>query len=235
VELSTNPITINPSEVLGAGESPKMREIRRRFKPLASQTVELVKLTEHQEGDSAETVPEFMNYIGRQLLGKVAEYQASLVAWGDGVEPQWWLDGYDEPAPAPEPVAVVAEEVCEDVEEPMKKSSAKAPPKRSPALNFSKPVKMQMLQVDTSIQSGMTQEMLDELEAPKEKLVVNSLLASIKGGLKALRKVEVPPKPIVSDPLACAFNMEVLAKRRAAFEGLNDVNDDADEWSVDDD
>jgi hypothetical protein len=28
---------------------------------------------------------------------------------------------------------------------------------------------------------------------------------------------------------------QVLAKRRAAFEGLNDVNDDADEWSVDDD
>lgn len=28
VEVSKNPININPSEVVGAGENPKMREIR---------------------------------------------------------------------------------------------------------------------------------------------------------------------------------------------------------------
>jgi len=225
-------MTINPSEVIGAGENPKMREIRRRFKPLASQTVELVKLTEISE-PQGDVIPEFMNYIGRQLLAKVAEYQASIVAWGDGVEPQWWLDGYDEPVPSEIPAEKT--EVVEEVEEEvvMMKKSTLPPPKRQPAINFSKPVKSQM--IDSTSQSGMTQDMIDDLEAPKEKLFVSNLLASIKGGLKALKKVEIPPKPIVQDPLACAFNMEILNKRRAALEGLNDVNDDADEWSVEDD
>lgn len=160
------------------------------------------------------------------------QYQASIVAWAEGVEPQWWLDGYEE-----EPV----EEVVEDVE-PVESAAGGPPPPPSggpppppppppklPPINFSKPPKLGM--IDTTRQSAMTDEMLQELEdKPKTKLFIDELLIAVKGGLSNLKKVEIPPKPVVEDPLACAFNLEILNSRRAAIEGLHDKEEDDDDW-----
>jgi len=238
VEFKATNFSINPSEVVGAGENPKLREIKRRFKPLAAQTVELVKLTEVRDGEVTD-IPEFMTYCGRQLLAKVAEYQASVVAWANGEEPQWWLDGYEE--------EVVEETPAEDApaepaEKAMVKGAPPPPPKggvppppppkgRPPPINFSKPVLGMKLAIDESATTGMTSDMIAALEAPKQTLFIDELLMAVKGGIKNLRKVEIPPKPVISNPYECAFDLELLNKRRAAIEGLHDKEED--DWSQD--
>jgi len=230
IEFKDKNFNINPSEVVGAGEDPRLREIKRRFKPLAAQTVELVRMTEVNP-DEATDIPEFMTYCGRQLLSKVAEYQASIIAWAAGEEPQWWLDGYPEDEEIPEEPAVVEETPADGG---MKRGGAPPPPPppkgRPPPINFSKPpIKLEM--IDTSSASSMTTDMIEKLEAPKERLFVDELLIAVKGGIKNLRKVEIPPKPVVKDPYVCAFDMELLNKRRAAIEGLHDKEED--DWSND--
>ena len=62
-------IFINPSEVIGAGEHPMMQEIRRKFKPIASQSVDLIKFTEKEDVD----MPEFMTYVGCTLLQTIVQ------------------------------------------------------------------------------------------------------------------------------------------------------------------
>jgi len=59
VELSTKNIQIKADEVVGAGESVQLREIRRRFKPLGPAVVDLVKITEQVD----KGVPEFMQWV----------------------------------------------------------------------------------------------------------------------------------------------------------------------------
>uniref|UniRef100_A0A6B2KY75 Peptidase C2 calpain domain-containing protein n=1 Tax=Arcella intermedia TaxID=1963864 RepID=A0A6B2KY75_9EUKA len=220
LELSKNNIVINPAEVVGAGEDPEMREIRKRFKPLGARCVELVQLTE-----SSTTLPEYFKYIGRTLLQTVSQFQDSIVAWGENKEPDWWLEGYEEeyeepassaPAPPPPP--------------PSGGPPPPPPPPKEPPINFSKPVRAKMVESDRT--SAMTQEMMDELEN-KKNAFVDELLSAVKGGIKTLKKVEVPPKPIVEDPTVCAFNLEILNKRRAALEGLHDEEDawSDEEWN----
>jgi len=223
VEFSKDQIVINPAEVVGAGEDPQMRELRRRFKPLASRTVELVQLTE--EGKD---MPEFMKYIGRTLLSTVAQFQDSVVAWGETVEPKWWTDGYEE-----ENNEEVAPAVSAPPAPPTGGPPPPAPPKAPPGppVNFSKPGKSIM--IDPGRASGMTSEMISNLEN-KPKNFMDELFTTISSGLKNLKKVEIPPKPVIEDPLVCAFNLEILNKRRAAIEGLHDKESDGwsdDEWN----
>jgi hypothetical protein len=224
LEFSKENIIINPAEVVGAGEDPEMREIRKRFKPLAARSLELVQLTE-----SSATLPEYFKYIGRTLLQTVSQFQDSIVAWGDNKEPDWWLEGYEEEYY--EEPATQETKAASPPPPPPIGGPPPPPPKAPPPINFSKPVKSQMVNVDRT--SSMTQEMMEELEN-KKTLFVDELLRAVQGGIKALRKVEIPPKPVVEDPTVCAFNIEILNKRRAALEGLNDKEEtwsDNDEWN----
>jgi len=221
VELSKDSIVINPAEVVGAGEDPAMRELRRRFKPLSSRTLELVQFTE-----STSSLPEHLKFIGRTLLQTTAQFQDSVVALADNVEPQWWLDGYEEEYPAEEPAGTATSSGGPPPPPPPMPDAP--PPPKLPPVNFSKPVKMQM--VDAGKQSAMTQDMMDALEAKKQNFL-DELLTAVQGGIKNLKKVEAPLKPPPpSNTFDCAFNIEILNKRRAAIEGIHDKPDDDDTW-----
>lgn len=126
-----------------------------------------MKVTEKEEGN----IPEFMTYVrpcpidylqhkvSRTLLQTIVQYQASIVAWAEGVEPQWWLDGYDE-----EPVEEVGEIPAGGPPPPPigGPPPPPPPPPKLPPINFSKPPKLGM--IETSAQSFMTAEMITELE-----------------------------------------------------------------------
>lgn len=104
--------------------------------------------------------------MSRTLLQTVVQYQASIVAWAEGVEPQWWLDGYDEEEPV--------EEIAEDGDDTPVATGGPPPPPgggpppppppppKLPPINFSKPPKLGM--VNTERQSGMTDDMIKDLE-----------------------------------------------------------------------
>jgi len=228
-------MTINPAEVVGAGESAQMREINRRFKPLGQQCVELVKVTESAPEDAG--VPEFMKDIGRQLLQIVAQYQKSIVAWGDDTEPEWWTAGYEEEYDE-EPEGTDEPENAD--EEPAGKYQnhlqlaivVYPPPARKPVIvNFSKPPQAKM--VDAGKQAAISDDQINELEnKASTKVFVDDLLSKIQGGLANLKKAVIPPKPVVTDPFGCAFNIELLNERRA-IEGLHDEPEGDDDWDDD--
>eukprot|EP01128_Nolandella_sp_AFSM9_P008629 TRINITY_DN5316_c0_g1_i1.p1 TRINITY_DN5316_c0_g1~~TRINITY_DN5316_c0_g1_i1.p1 ORF type:complete len:1053 (+),score=344.21 TRINITY_DN5316_c0_g1_i1:69-3161(+) len=229
VELSDENIIIDEKEVLGADESPAIREIKRRYKPLAAQCVELVKVTE-----GTKDIPEFQKWIGRHLLQTVSQFADGIAAWIDETEPQYWTDFY-----AGEEEEEYDEEEYDEEDDagiPPPPDGAPAPPPPPPPVNFSKPPKLGM--ITSTIQSNITPEQLAALESKQknETSFVDEMLSAIKGGLAGLKKAKpAPPKPKVENPLEVAFNMTVLMSRRAAIEGLNDDEDDEDNWSDEDD
>ena len=94
----------------------------------------------------------------------IVQFQASIVSWAEGNEPQWWLDGYDE-EPYEEPVEDVEPVAASGGPPPPPGGGPPAPPPpppKLPPINFSKRPKLGM--IDTGRQSGMTDEMIAELE-----------------------------------------------------------------------
>jgi len=230
VEFAAKNIVINAEDVQGAGESTELRELKRRYKSLGPAVVDSVKITEQLD----KGVPEFMQWIGRQLLQTAAQFQDGLSAWTNGEEPAFWTEYYAEEDV--EEVAAAPAGGAPGPPPPPPPPSAGGPPpppppKKGPVINFSKPVKAGMVNTDRT--SSMTDEHISALENKAQTLLfVDEMLSEIKGGLSKLKKVTAPPpKPKVEDPLVCAFNLSVLTQRRAAIEGLNDKPDD--DWDDD--
>lgn len=224
VELSSKNIDIKPDEVVGAGESAQLREVKRRFKTLGPAVIDLVKITENID----KGIPEFMKWAGRQLLQNTSQFQDGISSWVNDEEPSFWTDYYEEEDPGEvEPASVPDAPPAPPAGGP----PPPPPPKKGPPVNFSKPPKLGM--VETGKQANISEDQLAALEQKKEaRNYVDEMLNEIKGGLVKLKKAApLPPKPKVEDPLLCAFDMTIITQRRAILEGLNDKDDD--DWDND--
>eukprot|EP01130_Rhizamoeba_saxonica_P007419 TRINITY_DN3002_c0_g1_i1.p1 TRINITY_DN3002_c0_g1~~TRINITY_DN3002_c0_g1_i1.p1 ORF type:complete len:1270 (+),score=375.17 TRINITY_DN3002_c0_g1_i1:27-3836(+) len=222
--FTQDPVELTADDILDAGITPVMRRINEQFERFTNNIIQLVEMTENSEG-----VVEHVQLAGRNLLGMSAQLRASLVAWVSEEEPQWYIDhkaweDYEEEWGGEEEEY---EEFSESEEKPVVK-----PPPPPPPINFSVPPKVRMVEVGST--SSMTQEMIDDLENKSSQGSYDDVLMMIRGGLANLKSVkdrELPPKPVVENPMLCAFNLvDQLMERRAVVEG--EGQDDSDSsWS----
>jgi len=242
IQFTKNHIELTPED-LEDEIDPILKAINDKFEVFTKECIELVQLTE-----SATHAPEFVVLSGRNLLTQSAQLKSSLIAWVNGNEPEWYLeqkawDQYEEDY----------QEYTEEYNDVPDDTSNRPPAPPPPPINFSAPVKLKM--IETGQKSSMTQEMIDKLEKRQQEesqmqndlnekmkalkgtgqvfekgAFVDELLIVVQSGLKNLKPVSqrvIPPKPIIDNPVLCAFTIvdEIMA-RRAAVEG-----DDEDEWS----
>jgi len=247
VQFTKTHIQLKPEDI-EAEVDPLLRKINSQFEKYTQECIELVQLTE-----TASHALEHVTRAGRNLLAYSAQLKDSLLGWVNNNEPDWFVDqkAWDQ----------YEEQYDEYYEEQFVEKQSDAPKPPPPPPNFSKPVKVKM--IETTSKSMMTEEMMNDLEnrpidsgssdfnlqinaklknlkttTKKEtdkRDVVDEILQVIRSGIKNLKPVSqrvLSEKPKIENIAVCAFNIvDQIMARRHAVEG-----DDEDEsWSDGDD